>query len=141
MKKITLLFLLLATVCFNQAIAQNTTVYSWVDGKGARHYSDVSSVPMSQVKSTKAIDVKKPSTEIEVASKGVPPSEQNSQESIEDKKACDIAKKNQSLLSDSNRNVLNDDGKSLMSASDRISKLQKANAQVEAFCNVLGGGN
>lgn len=141
MKKISLLFLLAIVGSSGQAMAQNTTVYSWVDSKGARHYSDVSSVPMSQVKSTKDIAVKKPATEAESSSKSVPPKEVNAQESAEDKKACEIAKRNQSLLSDSNRNVLNDDGKSLMSASDRIAKLQKANAQVEAFCNVLGGGN
>lgn len=129
----------------NVAFAQKTTVYSWVDGKGARHYSDVANVPVSQVKSTKEVSVKRASStsKEDGPSSSAPPSSEVAVTgpSAEDKKACQIAKTNQNLLSDSGRNVLSDDGKGVLTPEQRVEKLQKSNAQVEAFCNVLGGNN
>lgn len=128
-------------VCPAPAHAQ---VYTWTDARGIRHYGDAFAAPATatpvkmrlpqaaaSVGSDKAATVSAPS---ETTANAPDPASQSEAD------ACRVARNNKALLADSGKDVLSEDGKTVLDQDARAKRLALADKRVQAYCNVLGGG-
>ena len=129
------------------AAPASAQVYRWVDAQGRVHYGDVASAPRSARPAN--IDTPPPPSDRSYLAHGtgVKTDAQESQapspepEVAQDDgsiQACEVARRNRTLLADEGKDVLDDSGKQVMSAAARAQRLARVDLEIEAFCNVLG---
>ena len=126
------------TLCASAAWAQKVTVYSWLDAQGVRHYGDVATSPAR----ANRLVLRTARTATSGAAAPVSPAPASANP-VEDERpevrACRVAQGNRSLLADPGKNVLAEDGQSVLTPEARAQQLTRASAEVDAYCNVLGG--
>lgn len=139
----TLALALLAWAAASAAHAANPQahgVYRWTDAQGQVHYGDPASAPATRPAThvkirSWAIQDEAPAT----GSPGPSDAEPSDAQARQAANACDIARRNQALLSDPGRIVLDDSGKAAMTPEQRAARLSQVEREVTAYCDLLSG--
>lgn len=129
------------------AAPASAQVYRWVDAQGQVHYGDVASAPRSARLAN--IDTPPPASDrsylahgtgvkTDASTPGAPTPEPEVAQDEGSAQACEVARRNRSLLADVGKDVLDDSGKQVMTAPARAQRLARVDLEIEAFCNVLG---